>query len=121
MNGLINDLQTFKHSSREFTFYSLLQETRPSELDTSLDALNAMIATKYYYLQHHARFRYLHEIGHSHRDTEQFFHIEGLTAQCFQAAWKSFDIFNEMMSVGELIVPNLVCLLPKYEPPPSSL
>jgi hypothetical protein len=120
MERLLVDLREFERESQQYTFYGMLQETRPqTRFETSSDILDAMIGIRYYSLQHYARFCYLHKIVHSQEPREDFYTIEELTRQCFQTAWISFDIFDGVMQVRELVTPDLVCLLHMYEPPSS--
>jgi hypothetical protein len=69
------------------------------------DSFAAILCLRYLYIQHHARFLLAHQYAHSSKPDLE------LVSYCVGAAWRFFDVMDNLMERKELAFPNLVGFL----------
>jgi hypothetical protein len=116
IKDFLEELDIFRRNSEVDTFHHMLLETEPQiELQTPPDVLDAIMGIRYYYLRNQALFRYYHKVADSLGNSEDFSEINAITGQCFEAAWRSFTIFDQVTETVKWRAPHLACLLYRYE------
>ncbi|KKA16737.1 hypothetical protein T310_9638 [Rasamsonia emersonii CBS 393.64] len=108
MDTILKELESWKAKQPTWTKWIENDESPPPS-----DSFTAILCLRYFYVQHHARFPFVHQYVHSGPpgDPDTYWEVDIQANECISTAWRFFDIMDRQMGKPELTFPNLVGFL----------